>query len=774
MPVAKTAADELLARLYDDLRRLREEAGGPSLRALAVEVGLGKSQIGAILNGRVGRLPDWSVIRGLVISCHRYARDQGRSAALSRRFGTEEYWRSRYSAVEHLLSEPAIPARRERVELRGLPPRIRHFVGREVELAALTAAAGPVVITGPAGIGKTTLAVSWAHEAADRFPGGQLYVNLRGFDASGAVMSPAEAVRGFLEALGVPPHQTPANLDSQVALYRSMLAQRGVLVVLDNARDARQVRLLLPSAPGCLALVTSRSQLTGLAVSEGAQVLRLDLLTAEESKQLLANRIGADRLRAEAQAVDCVVAACARLPLALSVVASRAAVQPELSLGALVRELREEPGALGAFQTGDESTDLRTVFSWSYHTLGATAARAWRLLGLTAGGDISREAAASLVGASIGQVRRDLAELIDAGLLAEHRPGRYAMHDLLQAYACALAHEVDSPADRRAARHRLFDHYVHTSHRAANLVHPPFADITPEAPQPGAAAKPLADSEAAYAWFDMECSVLLAEIRHADRSGFGRHVWQLAWAVSGYLDRRGVWPEWREIQELALHAAQRDGDLPGQAHGHRNLARACSRLANDSEAYAHLKYSVDQFTVLGDLDGLAHAHLNLGQVLERSDRTREALDHSRTALDLFTAADNVAGQAYTLNAVGWQLALLGNYREAVSFCEKALSRLQDIGDSQGMADTLDSIGYAHHHLGDHAAAVTHYRRALGMFRADGDRYAEAGTLENLAESHFAVGERASARAALREAWTILDRLGHRNAERIRKRLDGVA
>lgn len=773
MPAASTAADELLAQLCDDLRRLREEANGPSLRALAAEVGLGKSQIGAILNGQVERLPDWDVIHRLVLSVQRHAQDQGRSASLSHRFGIEEYWRRRYSAVEHLLSEPAGPATAPRARPQGLPPLTRHFVGREVELAALTAAAGSVVVTGPAGIGKTTLAVWWAHQAADRFPGGQLYVDLRGFDASGPVMSPIEAIRGFLEALGVPPDRVPASPVAQVSAYRSLLArQGGVLVVLDNARDAEQVRPLLPSAPGCLALVTSRSQLTGLVVSEGIQVLRLDLLSAEESEELLARRLGAQRLRAEKGAVESIVAACARLPLALSVVASRAALQPALSLGALGRELREAPDELAAFRTGDVSTDLRAVFSWSYRELSASAARTLRLLSLTAGGDIAVEAAASLAGAPIGPARHDLAELVDAGLLTEHRPGRYSMHDLLRAYACALVHEVDSPEDCRAARHRLFDHYLHTAHRAAVLIHPPFSTITPDALQPGAAATALADIEAARRWFDAEHPVLLAEIPHADRAGFGRHVWQLTWAVSGYLRRRGMWPQWHELQELGLRAAQRDGDLRGQAHAHRNLAAFCSRTARHDEAQEHLQRAEEQFTTIGDRDGLAHTHLQTGQILERLDRREEALERSRTALDLFTATGNAAGRAYMLNAVGWQLALLGHYRDAISYCEQALERLEDVGDPQGMADTLDSLGYAYHHLGDYAAALMSYERALGMFRSGGDdRYGEASTLENLAESHLALGDTAAARAALQEAWTILDRLGHERADQIRERLD---
>ncbi|MFC7241930.1 ATP-binding protein [Catellatospora aurea] len=778
MTVSGGAGQELLGRLCDDLRHLREQAGGPSLRTLAAEVGLGKSQLGAILNGRVERLPDWRVVRAVVARCHAYAGQHGRAAHLSGKFGVEEYWRRRHTAVEQLLSEaPAAvdpnPAEPEQAPPRGLPPRPRTFVGREPELAALTAAADPVIISGPPGIGKTSLAVQWAHQVAPRFPDGQLYVDLRGFEHSGAVMSAAEATRGFLEALGVPPDRLPTSPDAQLVLYRSLLANRRVLVVLDNARDAEQVRSLLPSGPGCRAVVTSRSRLAGLVVAQAAQVLHLDPLSAGESTDLLASRIGEQRLHAEREAADAIVRACARLLLALSVAACRVALQPALSLAELARELREEPGELEALRTGDEATDVRAVFSWSYRTLDAPAARALRLLGLAAGGDITPVAAASLVDVPVGSARRLVAGLADAGLLTEHRPGRYAMHDLVRAYARELAHDTDSAADRRAATRRLLDHYLHTAHRAAVLLHPPFSDITLTPCSEGATAVELADGRAAQDWFDAELAVLAAEIRQACATGFGRHAWQLVWSLSGHLDRRARWAQWHEIQELVLGAAERDGDLAGQAHGHRDLARVCSRLGRHDESHGQLKQALDDFTDLGDTDGLAQTHLNLGQTLERAHRHQEALEHSRRALELFTGLGNTAGEAYTLNAVGWQLGLLGDHRQAVAYCRRALERLQRVADPQGVADTLDSLGHAYHHLGDLAAAASCYERALEMFRADGDRFGTAATLQNLAETRLAAGDEAAGRAALEEAWEILDRIGHENAHAVRARLDAA-
>ena len=303
------------------------------------------------------------------------------------------------------------------------------------------AAGGTVVISaidGTAGIGKTAVALHWAHRVADRFPDGQLYVNLRGFDPAGSPMAPAEAVRGFLDAFEVPAERIPINLEAQAALYRSLVSGRRILVVLDNARDVGQVRPLLPGSPGCVVVVTSRNHLTSLITVEGARPLTLDLLPVEEAAELLARRLGSGRLAAEQQAVEEIIALCAQLPLALSIVAARAAAHPGFPLAALAAELRDARGGLDGFTSGDLTTDLRAVFSWSYQRLGTPAARLFRLLALHPGPDIAIPAAASLAALPAHEVRNLLAELSRSHLLEEHIPGRFAFHDLLRAYATEL------------------------------------------------------------------------------------------------------------------------------------------------------------------------------------------------------------------------------------------------------------------------------------------------------------------------------------------------
>ena len=375
-----------------------------------------------------------------------------------------------------------------------LPPPVAAFAGRDAELARLdeigdgqadeASAVTIAVITGTAGVGKTALAVNWAHRVAARFPGGQLYVDLRGFDPAGPALDPGQALRGFFEALAVPPERIPDGLDDQVALYRSLLAGQRVLVLLDNARDAAQVRPLLPGSPGCLAVVTSRNHLTGLIAGHGAHPLGLDLLTPEGARELLARRVGAGRAGREPDAVDEIIAGCARLPLALTIAAARAATSPGFPLAVFAADLREAGHALDPFDGDDAATDIRAVFSWSYRALSPDTARMFRLLGLHPGPDMTVAAAASLAGIAPDRARALLAELTRGHLLSEHRPGRYAFHDLLRAYATEQAQDCDDDDGRRAAVGRLLDHWLHTACAAAALLDPFFA---PEPAGPAAA-----------------------------------------------------------------------------------------------------------------------------------------------------------------------------------------------------------------------------------------------------------------------------------------------
>jgi tetratricopeptide (TPR) repeat protein len=628
-------------------------------------------------------------------------------------------------------------------------------------------------LSGTAGVGKTALAIHWAHRARTQFPDGQLYVNLRGFDPGGAAMGPTDAVRLFLDGLGVPAERIPADLDAQAALYRSLLAGRRMLVVLDNARDADQVRPLLPGVPGCVVVVTSRNDLSGLVGGAGARPLTLDLLSRSEARQLLAARLGAERLAAEPAAVEEIVTSCARLPLALALVAARAAAHPDFPLSALAGEVRDPADRLNAFADHDPGSDLRTVFSWSYQALSPSAARLFRLLGMHPGPDISAAAAASLAGLPPAQVRSLLAELTAAHLIVEHRPQRYTFHDLLRGYAEEQAYNIDSADERGDAVHRLLDHYVHSAYAADRLLDPARDPIVIGDPRPGVIPERITDAEQARAWIHDEHAVLLAAVDRAASSGFHHQAWQLAWTLVTFLDGQGHWHDYVAVQCAALAAAEGLGDIAAQAVSHRHLARAHGFLGRLDEAHVELQHALELFGRAGDAVGQGHTHLNLAWVREQQGRYADGLAHARLALDAYAAAGYRRGQAMALTAIGWQEAHLGARREALAACEQALPIFRELADDGSEAATWDTIGYVHHQLGHHGEAAACYRRAIALYRGLGDRYLEADTLTHLGDSEHAANNNASAREAWTRALAVLDELGHSDAEAVRAKLRGT-
>jgi tetratricopeptide (TPR) repeat protein/transcriptional regulator with XRE-family HTH domain len=665
---------------------------------------------------------------------------------------------------------------------RQLPPATRHFSGRRRELARLTEVAGSadsarvagtVVITaigGTAGVGKTTLAVYWAHQVADRFPDGHLYVNLRGFDPDGRAMDPVAATRGFLDALAVPPSRVPADPDTQTALYRSLLADKRMLIVLDNARDAAQVRPLLPAAPGCLVVITSRSQLSSLIAAEGAQPLTLDLFTAAEAREALANRLGADRVAAEPDAVDTIIERCARLPLALAVVAARACTHPERPLACVARELADARDRLDALADHDPYTDIRAVFSWSYQSLTTQAARLFRLLSLHPGPDVTVPAAAALAALTPPEAATLLTELTSASLIAARRPGRYACHDLLRAYAAHLARTTDSEADHHTAIGRLFDHYLRTAH-AANLLLDPAADHpVPDPPDGGVAAIRFTDYRQALDWFAAEHAVLLTIVDHAAVAGWPAPIGQFVLAVAVFLDRQAHWHDGVAIWRTAVGVADRLSDQAAQARAQRQLGRAYTRLYQFDDAAVHLRRALELATRTGDRVEQAHANHTLAIMCERRGDLDQALLHDHQALDLYRAAGHRLGQAKVHNAIGWHLTLLGDHEQALVYCERALTLLRQLDDRVSQAHTLDSLGHAHHQLGQHARATACYQQALDLHREFGDRFSEAEVLERLGDIHQDTGDVDAAHRSWRQALDILTELAHPSSDRLRARI----
>jgi tetratricopeptide (TPR) repeat protein len=632
-----------------------------------------------------------------------------------------------------------------------------------------------VVVTGTAGVGKTTLAVRFARQVTSRFPDGQLYVNLRGFDPSAVPTEPGIALQAFFDALGVPPRQVPATLDAQTGLFRSLLEGRRMLLLLDNARSTEQVRPLLPASPGCMVVITSRNQLTGLVAAEGARLLPLGVLSNAEATEMLAGRLGAERVAAEPDAAAELACHCAGLPLALSVTCARAVTRPGVALGDLAAELRDARGRLDALETGDEVTDLRALFSWSYRKLSPPAARMFRLLGLHQGPDISAAAAASLAGLPAGEARAALTELTRASLLTEDAVGRLGCHELLRAYAAEQATEGERAAEREAARRRLADHYVRTARAASERLYPARGRVELPPWPPDVAPEKFASYEAALAWFDAEHRVLQeAIIAMAAEPGLEAYCWTLAWHWSPILKRRGQIQDVAALQRTALACAHRLGDPVALAHVHYDLGHVSGRLGDWAESLEHLTLSLELFTELGDQANIGQVRHGLALLLDQQHRYAEALEHALEALRLRRAFAAPAVVAYSENAVGWIYAHLGRHAEALRHCGRALELHRESGSRSGAADTLDSMGYAYDGLADYGQAIAHYEQAVDIYRDIGDAESQASSLIRLGDTQLTAGLPARARLSWEQALAVLTRIPGVDTGEVRGRLAQLA
>ena len=673
---------------------------------------------------------------------------------------------------------------------RQLPTRVPHFAGRAGELALLdavleaaasdraTGATGVVIsaIGGTAGVGKTALALHWAHRVAHHFKDGQLYANLRGFDTRNeGPADPADVLRGFLDALGVHPERRPADTEGLAGLYRSVLAGRRMLVLLDNAADVAQVRPLLPASPDCLVIVTSRRELAALAAREGARLLQLDVLSEQEANELLVTRLGRERAAAEPWAVTELATLCARLPLALSVVVARAAAAPKLPLSSLAAELTELGGRLDALDVGDPAANVRTVLSLSYRHLPDKAARMFRLLGLHPGPDISAAAAASLAGMPVAAARGALRDLTRASLLTEVATGRYAFHDLLRAYAA----EQGTPAEEVAATtRRMLDHYLHAAHQAHRVLYPGRELIGLDALAPGVTPETFGGKASALAWLEAEYQVLLKVTDVAARTGFDAHAWRLPVVLWTFHNVCGHWHDGTRLHHLALDAARRCHDLSGQAHVLRGLGSFAMSVGDTGEAYERLTAAQAAFTTLGDTLGLARTDVIFSQTLEYQGRHAEALAVMGDALRLCEGAPAdrhmMLVRASALNGSAWNSVQLGDLSEARAFCHKAIELCQAIGYSPGEAGTWDTLGVVLQRLGTHDEAVPCFLRAVTLDREMGNRYDLAMVLAHLGETYAATGDPRGAREAWDESLAILRVLHHPAAGQVRRQLATLA
>lgn len=662
-----------------------------------------------------------------------------------------------------------------------LPSDISGFVGRETELRLLdqvladhgdgTSAVSITVISGGGGVGKTALAIHWAHRVRQRFPHGQLYVNLRGFDPAGQALSREAALRILLELLQVPPERIPASMEAQAGLYRSQLANKRMLILLDNARDVEQVRPLLPGAGGCLVVVTSRNSLEGLVATEGARPVALDVVDSADALHLLTRRLGTDRVAAEPGAARQIITACAGLPLALAIVAARAATYPTFPLQTLADELTDAQSRLDAFGSADAATDLRAVFACSYGALSPPSARLFRLLGLHPGPDLSVPVAASLAGVDYPQARLLLTELTRAHLINQRSPGRYSLHDLLRVYAHELAHTEETATDRHAASHRMFDHYLHTGHAAAQLIqHYQPSPLTAAAPVAGCSPEPINDSAQAVDWFRAEYPAVLAAITHAAESGFDEYALQLPSTLLNFFHRHGRWHDLIATQQVALTTAKLSNAHTEAADAHRLLGHAYGRLGQVSDARAHLYRALEYFQANGDRLGCARTHLGLSWLLEQAGDFADGMPHNQQALAEYQAVNDIRGQSIANNNMGLMYARAGETELAIRHCRRAIELAEECGAARNAGFAWDSLGTVYQLAGDYPQAASCYQQALRHRQQVPDLY--AGTLTRLAETYRRAGNHTAATAALARAITVLEELGHPDAERLRRSAAG--
>jgi tetratricopeptide (TPR) repeat protein len=755
---------------FTELRRVVDTAGFTTRelerRTSSVRVGTvapvlySKSQWGRWLNGQA--VPPKQAVQRLADLLRAEGHAAERLLALYERTAK----RGGEQDNEHDGSGPRLPPRQ-------VPSLTPDFTGRAGELAELDrladeagngAGVGVVIIAGTAGVGKTTLASNFCQRIAARFADGQLYVNMRGFDPGGQPLDPSAALRGFLLALGVEPAAVRDDLDAQAALYRTLTADRQLLIAVDNAREAEQVRPLIPGSSGCLVVVTSRNALAGLA-AQGARVLTLAPFTTVDAREFLVRRLGAARVEREPEAAAELTARCAALPLAMSVAAAHAAAHPGFPLAALAGELRSR--GLDQLETGDRETSPRAVFSWSYDALSDEGKQMFRLFGVHPGPDTSVAAAASLAALPARQAHRALRELTRAHLVQEHAPGRFAMHDLLRAYAAELAAAVDGQDAMRAAELRLLDHYLHTGHAACLLLMPATDFGDPGAPAAGVTLDLPGTAAAAMAWFAAESRTLPAACARAAERGLVAHSWQLPWALAPYLFSQGRWADSAATLRVALAVTERAGDLRGQGHVHYHLAHALDVAGEGEAAAAHLRQSLEAFRATDDKAGQGLALYGRARALQQQGRHAEALPAAREALLLRAEHASPAAVATTENTLGSICARLGLYTEAIEHCQRALRISEAAGLRLSQGGALYYLGLAHFGTGDYAAAAARYEQAAEAYRELGYMPDYATALSLVAGAHEAAGDMVSAQRRRADAEAIIGGMPAADAARLR-------
>lgn len=703
-----------------------------------------------------------------------------------------------------------------------LPPDVHEFTDRvehlaemdlllaSIEARAATAAVLISAVSGTAGVGKTAFTTHWAHRVSGRFPDGQLYVNLRGYGPDAAVSS-AEALTGLLRSLGVPPTDVPHDLDARAARFRSLTAGRRMLIVLDNARSAEQVRPLLPGTSSCLVVVTSRDTLPGLVSRDGARRMNLDLLPEAQALSLLRMLVGA-RIDEEPAAAAALVQHCARLPLALRIAAELANASPDMSLTELVSDLADEQSRLDLLDAGaDPYTAVRLVLSWSYGCLDPAEARALRLLGLHPGREFDQISVAVLMETTPERARQLINALIRAHLLERIRSKRYQMHDLLRIYAADLASQEEPQEAKEAALQRLFDFFARSTSMAMDNILPQEKDRRPRVPPTGGPSLEFAGKDQAIQWLETERATLLSIAARTAATSWAAYATVLSTTLYRFLDVYGYFDDAVALHTSAVAAGKYLRDSAAQARALHNLGSVYQRLGRYQEATDNLEQALavaQQFGVSGvaafvlsdlglvmlligkhelalrhleqalqlfedaqDLTGQGQVLNNMGMSFGRLNQLDESLEHIQRSLVLFQSTNDLPRQGYALNDIGVILQRLERYSEAFDHHRQALALAREVGDRALEAEALNGLGNANRVLGMIESVKDLHEQALAIAKRIGDRYEEAQACEGLAAMYEVLAQAEAARDNWHQALAIYTELGSpEDTERVNQRL----
>jgi DNA-binding SARP family transcriptional activator/tetratricopeptide (TPR) repeat protein len=644
-----------------------------------------------------------------------------------------------------------------------LPRDIPDFIGREEELNTLIEAIGSeqartsvtvVAIDGMAGVGKSTLAIHAAHRSVTRFPDGQLLLRLNAHDRYEEPVDPATA----LETLLRKSETLPPSLEERAALWREQSANRRMLIVLDDAASRDQIQPLLPGAPGCLVLITSRRRLAGLS---GARSLSLDVMRPPDAAGLFTRIVGPERC-ADADAVAEIVRLCGYMPLAIQVVASRLRHRPAWTVADLAQRLTTTQHRLAEIR--GEELEVASSFELSYRYLAPEQQLSFRRLGCYPGADFSLYAASAASGASLSDTERVLESLVDYHLLEESGNGRFRCHDLVREYSVELADREDTEADRREVTRRLLDFYLYQADRADRILYPHRRRIGVEAGHAPAEAPVLTTQPEAVDWMESERLNLLSAVQYAAGHDFPGHARLLPHVMAQFLEAGGYWQDAAQAHGLALDAWRAAADPSGEAQAHVDLCMPRVRAGYVEDALMHGKAGLEIFQALGDERGQAEALDRLGLVFWLVAQFPDALVRFEESLDLHRATGNRFGEAEVLGHMGIASWHTGRYREALENSERALDLFRDIGDARGEAKMLNNIGDMEQRLGAHREALAHYRQALPIAHQIGGRQAEAILLNNIGNACRHMGRYDDALSYLRQALEIYRDIGDRRGE----------